>query len=338
MRLVSRRELESLVTESLALESARRAFTALGRDEVRQPFPMSWRLDDGELHAKGAALDGSPIFALKMATGFGANADAGLPTGSGVVIIFDRATGHVLGVLADDGYLTDMRTAAAVTLAVLTLKAPTFRKLAIIGAGVQARFITRALAQVVAWDEGAAWSRRQSRCEAFCAEASTQTGLPLSPASTVANAVQDADIIITCTAAASPLIEPMFLKPGSLIVAIGADSPGKQELDPSLLALADHLIVDIPAQALALGECQHAIATGLLGPGDVEATLGHVLTGRHPGRVKADDRIVCDLTGTGAQDAAIAELVWSKLTAPRKSAAPRKVGPNPILSEQVLRM
>ena len=108
-------EIRAVVDDPAALASAERAFTALARGAARVPAPLGLDLPDppGEIHVKGAALEGSPIFAFKVATGFYGNAAQGLPTGAGLVLVFDSATGFPFGLLADNGHLTDLRTAAA---------------------------------------------------------------------------------------------------------------------------------------------------------------------------------------------------------------------------------
>jgi ornithine cyclodeaminase/alanine dehydrogenase-like protein (mu-crystallin family) len=118
IRVLGLRDIQALVTPAIAFASARRAFEALATSgAVSQPAPMGWDVAEGDVHVKGAWLKGSPIFALKAATGFATNRDRGLPTSSGFVMIFDAATGQPRALLADDGYLTELRTGAAGALA-----------------------------------------------------------------------------------------------------------------------------------------------------------------------------------------------------------------------------
>ena len=154
--------IQALVTPAIALAAARRAFEALATGAVSQPTPLGWDVAGGDIHVKGAWLKGSPIFALKAATGFAANRERGLPTSSGFVMIFDAATGQPCALLADDGYLTELRTGAAGALAASLLAVPRVRKIAMIGAGGQARFQLRAIAQAIDWKEASAWSPHPS--------------------------------------------------------------------------------------------------------------------------------------------------------------------------------
>jgi ornithine cyclodeaminase/alanine dehydrogenase-like protein (mu-crystallin family) len=322
IRVIGLRDIQALVTPAIALASARRAFEALATTgAVSQPTPMGWDVAGGDVHVKGAWLKGSPIFALKAATGFAANRERGLPTSSGFVMIFDAATGQPCALLADDGYLTELRTGAAGALAASLLAVPNVRKIAMIGAGGQARFQLRAIAQAIDWNEvkeASVWSLHPQRCVAYAQEMTSALDKPVRTASSVEDALRDADLIVTTTPARGALIQESWVKPGATVIAVGADSPGKQELDPLLLVRADKVVVDLVRQAARLGELQHVCAPGsTVSVANVHGELGAVLMKKCAGRESPSERIICDLTGTGAQDAAIAEAVWTAYQAAR---------------------
>lgn len=316
IRVLGLPDIQALVTPAMALASARRAFEALATSgAVSQPTPMGWDVAGGDVHVKGAWLQGSPIFALKAATGFSANRERGLPTSSGFVMIFDAATGQPCAMLADDGYLTELRTGAAGALAASLLAVPNVRKIAMIGAGGQARFQLRAIAQAIDWEEAAVWSLHPQRCAAYAQEMTASLGKPVRIADSVEEAVRHADLIVTTTPSRGTLVYETWVKPGATVIAVGADSPGKQELDPLLLVRADKVVVDLVRQASRLGELQHVCAPGsTVSVANVHGELGAVLLKTCAGRESASERIICDLTGTGAQDAAIAEAVWTAHT------------------------
>jgi len=115
MKIIEERELRAAVGPADALAAAERAFRALAEQHVVQPAPLGLEIADvrGEVHVKGAYLKGSPIFALKVATGFYDNARRNLPTGAGLFLVFDATTGFPLALLRDNAYLTDLRTGAA---------------------------------------------------------------------------------------------------------------------------------------------------------------------------------------------------------------------------------
>jgi ornithine cyclodeaminase len=137
-------------------------------------------------------------------------------------------------------------------------------------------------------------------------------GVPISAAGGVEEAVREADLVVTVTPARNPILQSDWVGDGTTIVAVGSDGPEKQELAPAILARAGKIVVDSRAQCLRLGETHHAIVAGLLTPDGIHGELGEVLIGSKAGR-EGTELIVCDLTGVGAQDAAMAGAVWTLL-------------------------
>lgn len=303
------------VSHRAALEAAERAFLALARDQVVSPMPMSVEFPEvhGEVHVKGAHLHGSPIFAFKVATGFYGNVELGVPTGSGLVLVFDADTGFPLAVFSDNGYLTDLRTAAAGALAAryLTHRRPLV--LAMIGAGVQGRLQAELIRHVRDLKEVRVWSRQESSRKRYVLQMSPLLGAPVYEFADVAQAVAGADLVVTATPSRTPLVLPGMLKPGATVIAVGADAPAKRELAPQVIMAADKLVVDLTAQCIRLGELHHVVKAGLLPIDGVYAELGHIVAGDVPGRM-GEETIICDLTGVGAQDAAIADVAWEALS------------------------
>jgi ornithine cyclodeaminase/alanine dehydrogenase-like protein (mu-crystallin family) len=111
---------------------------------------------------------------------------------------------------------------------------------------------------------------------------------------------------------AARLVSADWIQPGATVVAVGSDTPDKQELDPSLLADADMVVADRLSQCAEFGEIHHALTAGVLTIDDITGELGDIVIGRVAGRTSEDQVIVCDLTGVGVQDAAIASLVLEK--------------------------
>lgn len=307
-------EIRRGVDRATALESARRAFEALATGRAVAPRPLGLELPEvqGEVHVKGAWIRGAPVLAVKVASGFYRNPERGLPTGSGLMLVLDADTGVPLGLLEDGGYLTELRTAAAGALAAKHLTSDPLRRVALVGAGTQARFQLRALVEVRRVESVVAWSPHPEHTRRYAAEMDEALGLAVSTASTPEQAVRGADLVVTVTPSRAPLVRAEWLDGAATVVAVGSDGPGKQELAAEVLVRADKLIVDEPDQCARLGELQHALAAGLLGRDDIHGTLGEVVTGRCAGR-EGSELIVCDLTGVGVQDAAIAELAWRAL-------------------------
>jgi len=315
LRVFDEAAIRAAVTDGVALKAAQRAFLALGRGEAQVPPPLGMDLEGvgGEVHVKGAYLRGSPIFAFKVATGFYGNTARGLPSGSGLVLVFDAATGFPLGLLADNGYLTDLRTAAAGALAATWLAPDRPLVAAVLGAGIQARLQLRLISRVRSLTGVRVWSPRRASREACAAELADTLRIPTTPTPTPMAAVADADLVVTVTPSRQPLVTANMLGPGVTVLAVGSDGPDKRELAHDVLGRADKIVTDRTEQCLRLGELRHAVEARVVSPERVHAELGAIQAGLRPGREGAET-IVCDLTGVGAQDAAIAEAAWALLT------------------------
>ena len=125
------------------------------------------------------------------------------------------------------------------------------------------------------------------------------------------DAVRDADVVITVTPSRSPILEGAWLKPNATVIAVGSDEPHKRELDAEVFRRAGRVVVDLLQQCARQGELHHALADDATRFEDA-TELGELVAGRKVGRV-GDELIVCDLTGVGAQDAAIAEIAYRRV-------------------------
>jgi ornithine cyclodeaminase len=316
VRLVDEATLRRTIGPAEALVAVERAFRAAASGALTQPPPAGLDIParEGEVHVKSAYLHGAATFAVKVATGFYANQADHLPTGSGVILVFDAATGFPLALLEDYGYLTDLRTAAAGALATRLLAPSSVSQMAVLGSGVQARFQLRAISRVRRWESARAWSPHSEHCATYCAAMTRELGIPCLPVESAAAAVRDAELIVTTTPSRSPLFDAAAVRPDATVIAVGSDGPDKRELPIGLFGRAGKIVVDDRAQCLALGELHHAVAERAVRADAIHGTLGEVLTGARPGR-EGRELIICDLTGLGAQDAAIAEAAWDGVRA-----------------------
>lgn len=314
MRIVGEEKLREAVGEAHALVAVERAFRALAEGRVIQPAPLGMDLERvrGEVHVKGAYLEGEAVFAIKVASGFYENPGRGLPTGSGVVLVFSAETGFPLAILADNGYLTELRTAGAGALAARLLAPKRSLAVGMVGAGSQARYQLKAMARVRDLTQVRVWSPDWNELPRYRDEMEPAVGVPVHPASSVEEAVTAADLVVTVTPSRHPLVRPEWLRADATVVAVGADGPEKQELAVEVLGRAGKVVVDSLPQCLRLGETHHAALAGVIAPEEVHGELGDVLVGKVPGR-EGGELIVCDLTGVGAQDAAMAGEVWRLL-------------------------
>ncbi len=318
MLVLTEQEIRQAVSMPEAMAVVEEAFAALARGEARLPDVIGLEIPefDGEFHVKGAHLQGAPYAVFKVASGFWANPARGLPTSSGLMIAFDATTGFPAALLLENGYLTDLRTGAAGGVAANYLANPVVEKVAIIGSGVQARYQLRAVAHIRQLEgRVAVWSRDREHAETYAREMVAELDIDVGVAPDVEVALRNAGLVITTTPSREPLIEAAWLSRGVHINAVGSDAPDKQELNVSVLARADIVIADRLNQCSRLGEIHHAVAAGILDLDDVAGELGDLIIGRAPGRTSDDQITVCDLTGVGVQDAAIASLALEKAMA-----------------------
>jgi ornithine cyclodeaminase len=258
---------------------------------------------------KGAWLHGTPYFSVKEAAGFYANAERGLPVGSGLILVFDATTGFLRALLLDNAYLTELRTGAAGALAADLLARREVEQAGILGAGSQARYQLEALLGVRRPRRVKVWGRTPERARACAAELQQRWGLPVAAVATAREAVAGSQVVVTATPAREPILRAEWVDPGTHVTAVGSDGPDKRELDVELLARADKVVADRMDQCLRLGEIHHAVAAGRFSPGRLHAELGEIAAGLKPGRTSDAEITVADLTGVGIQDAAVANLV-----------------------------
>ena len=283
------------------------AFATLAGGAVQMPPILSMHMPEvnGEVDVKTAYVPGLPGFAVKISPGFFDNPAKGLPSTSGLMVVLSAETGRVRAVLLDNGYLTDVRTAAAGGVAAKHLSRPDASRATIFGAGLQARMQLQALRLVRPISEAVIWARDPAKAEALARDLS-QPGLMVWAEPDPAKAAAEADIIVTTTPATQPILRADWLRPGQHVTAMGSDQAGKNELDPHCLDLADLYVADRVSQTRLMGELRAALGAGLIAEDAQIPELGQIISGRHPGRTSPDQITIADLTGTGVQDTAIA--------------------------------
>ncbi len=290
------------------IDSIADAFTALSTGKAIMPPVL--RLDipekHGEVDIKTAYVEGFEGFCIKMSTGFFNNPKRGLPSLGGMMTVLDATTGRVRAVLLDNGYLTDLRTAAAGAVAARHLAPRGPVRAGIIGTGIQARLQLEALNLVCDISETRIWGRDPVKAQAVADE----YPFDITVMHDADELVAASNVIVTTTPATSPLFGAGAVQPGTHITAMGSDAPGKNELDPAILHVADLVVCDSPAQCENSGELRCAIVTGYSG---TPIELGFITGGKNPGRESADQTTVCDLTGCGVQDTAISDLAVKRL-------------------------
>lgn len=280
-------------------------------------MPPIMRIDvpenNGEIDIKSAYLPGYSGIAVKVSAGFFDNPARGLPSLGGLMMVFDAETGVPRSALFDNGYLTDLRTGLAGAVAAKHLSRSGATAVAVLGAGVQARYQLEALTLVRNVESCRVWARRSEQADGFAGEMREKLGITITPTDSVAAATDGADIVVTTTPATEPLVTDSILAPGVHVTAVGSDAESKQEIDANAVLNADRFVCDSIVQSRRLGELRRAIDAGF--DPDLAVELGEVITGEEAGRQHDSDVTICDLTGTGAQDTAIASLAVEKCAA-----------------------
>jgi len=311
MIILSRAEIETLVDFDAGLHAVGQAYIAASQGKATIPpvgyiaFPQA----DGDCHIKYGHIAGDPIFVVKIASGFYRNPSIGLSTSSGVMLALSATTGQLEAILLDEGFLTDLRTGLGGAIATRALCRPDARRVAIIGSGIQAGIQIRCLHRAMK-DRSLTftlWARSDAKV-AVVADALAKEGIAVETTGDLESLCRSADIIITTTPAREPLILSDWIRSGTHITAIGADAPGKQELETQLVVRADRRISDRLEQSLAHGEFSTAFEAGLIASESCRE-LGEVLDGTAKGRQNEHEITVADLTGIAAQDIAITRAI-----------------------------
>ncbi|HYJ70372.1 MAG TPA: hypothetical protein VEX15_22195 [Nocardioidaceae bacterium] len=317
MQVVEEAQIRAAVSLPAAIDAVRAGFAAMAADRVRLGGTIHLDVPEssGEVHVKGAHVEGEPFIVVKVAGGFYENPAKGLPVGPGMMVVLDATTGVPAALLNDNGWLTDVRTAAAGAVAADLLARRQLRKVAVVGSGVQARHQLRALTVVREPETVVVWGRDHSKAERCATDLADEVTADVTAAGDLEEAIRDADLVVTVTPSRTPLVRADWLTPGVHVTAVGADGPLKRELESAVLSRADVLVVDSIDQCSRLGELHHAIADGSVDPTDVTAEIGELVSSSESLRASDDLITVCDLTGVGVQDWAIASLVMSTLAA-----------------------
>jgi ornithine cyclodeaminase len=289
VRILNLYEIQARINDGEAILCMREALIAQARGECSTPMPMHLdTANGGEVHMKSSYRRGGKYFALKMASTFHGK-------GNGMVMLCSAETGEPVAYFADEGHLTDVRTAAVSAMVARELGRRD-TSIGILGTGIQARLTARFHRHVLPVQEIFLWGRDLEKAER-CAE---EIGAKV--AGTPAELAASTRVIVTCTASRKPLLFARDLQAGTHISAVGADSVGKQELDPEILRHADLLLVDSLAQCERLGELQHA----------AELRDKAVEIGRFCERPRVGESSVADLTGLGVEDLYIAEMIYAE--------------------------
>ena len=323
MTILTEADLRKVVRlDAEAVNCIEDAFRALATLPVAMPPILRLDIPEhrGEVDVKTAYVPGIDGFAIKISPGFFDNPKLGLPSLNGMMVQLSSKTGLVETLLLDNGYLTDVRTAAAGAVAARHLSREDSTVAAIFGAGSQARLQLEALMLVRPISRARIWARDVAKANGVAAELSRSLGIEVNAVSDPRRAAAGADIIVTTTPSQEPILMAEWLENGQHVTAMGSDSEHKNEIDPAVFERVVY-VADSLSQTRRLGELHHAVAAGVVPKERQFAELGAVVAGTMPGRSSASDITLADLTGTGVQDTAIATLARDRARASDAGAA-----------------
>jgi ornithine cyclodeaminase/alanine dehydrogenase-like protein (mu-crystallin family) len=283
-----------------------------GRVVVPPVGELIFEKPPGDTHIKYGYIQGDPSFVIKVASGFYDNPSLGLPSSSGLMLVFSQTTGMLDSILLDEGFLTDLRTALAGRIAAAYLAPARVDGIGVVGTGIQARMQVEHLKGVTPCRKVVAWGRDPGRLERYKHDMEG-AGFQVRTTREIRAVGEACNLIVTATPASEPLLTADHIRPGTHITAMGSDTADKQELDVGILERADRVVADSRAQCRQRGEIHKALAAGAVSMDQV-VELGQVIAGDVPGRTSDDQVTIADLTGVAVQDVQIATAVVQALS------------------------
>jgi alanine dehydrogenase len=317
--LLTERDVKELLSMDEFMKAVELAFKEKGLGLVQMPAKLYlfYNKYNGDLRTMPSYLEKLDISAVKVVNVHPENrVKYGLPTIMATIILVDPKNGAPLAIMGGT-YVTDMRTGAAGGVAAKYLAKKDSRVVGLIGAGAQSRTQLMGLISLYKrLEEVRVWSRTKETRDAYTSEMKPKYGdvAEIVPVKNAKDAVEGADIVVTTTPSREPIVSNNWVKSGMHFNCIGADAPGKQELDPAILTRAK-IFVDDWEQASHSGEINVPLTKGIITRKNVLAEIGEVVAGLKPGRTSPDEITVFASTGLAVQDAVTADLAYKKALA-----------------------
>ncbi len=303
-------DVEQVLEMGEVIESVESAFRYYGLGRVQMPSKSYLYFDkyNGDLRTMPAYIPDTDEAGVKIVNSHPQNPSKGLPTVLAIYVLNDPATGKPLAMM-NATYLTDIRTGAGSAVATRYLARKNSRVLGIVGCGRQSRTQLSAISQLFELDEVLITDKSGEHCDMFIKEMENKVDADIKRVD-----LQEAcsvDIITTTTPVKDPIIKSEWIEEGTHINAVGADAPGKQELESDILKRA-RIVVDSREQAYHSGEINIPLLRGEISREDVYGELGEIVAGKIPGRENDEEITVFDSTGMAVQDVAVAALAYRR--------------------------
>ncbi len=309
--ILTEKELRQRVKiDAASINAVSDAFLWLSQGKVAMPPIMHIEIPEhqGDVDIKAAYVRGLDRLAVKIGAGFFGNRHLGLPSSPAMMVVLSAKTGMTEAILLDNAYLTDVRTSAAGAVAARHLAPERVTCAGVIGAGVQGRFQMIALKQVRNFRRLMVYDRDERLAAEYARQMGALLSVEVVAAQSVEAVVTQSQVVVTCTPSRQPFIDPAFIHPGLHITAMGADLPEKQEIMSEVFDKTDVIACDTRSQSFSVGELFNARADGIRVGESQVVELGEIIAGKQKGRQSRNQVSICDLSGTGVQDTAIADL------------------------------
>lgn len=281
---------------------------ANGKSVVPMPFHLNVPESNGECHIKGGYNTNDALFVIKIATGFYANTKCGLPSADGVFIVCCKETGVIQAILCDAGYLTTLRTAVTACIA-STLTPSLTNRISIIGTGDLAKLVIEIMHQQYPNACISLWGRNKHKIDQI------QKDSPfVIYESNLTTLVKKGGVVISATASTTPFVYANDIAEKVHFIALGADQPGKQEIDESVFSVAEQVVVDSKAQSMLYGDSAIAIKNQKI-PASSLMEMGFVLQSAMNQHAHVS---ITDLIGIAPQDIGIAKYIVHMLSNSRE--------------------
>jgi len=306
-------DVKKLLNMNEVLNVVEQAFKekALGRVQMPPKMYLDFESFNGDLRVMPSYVETFGISAVKIVNVHPDNRRYNLPTVMATITLVDPRTGAPLAIMGGT-WITAMRTGAASGVAAKYLSRKGSSKLALIGAGVQAVTQMMAMAQVMKLGEVKIYDIMDEAKTSFVTKMSPEyPDVRISAAGSIQEAVEDVDVVVTVTPSRKPIVKNEWIRSGMHISAIGADAPGKEELDPAILQRAK-IVVDDLEQSRHSGEINVPLEKGIISLKQLYGQLGEVIVGKKVGRASDEEITIFDSTGLAIQDAVTAKLAYDK--------------------------
>ncbi len=305
--ILTQSEVKECLSMKEAIDAVKIAYSAFAKGRVQMPSVqhLDVHKHNGEVDIKSGFVEDFGLIGTKIASGFYENLKKGFPPGIAIIVLLDLETSMPLAIM-DGTHITAYRTGAAGAVAAQVLARKNSKNVGILGAGTQGRMQLLALQEIFDIQNVKIWDIERGLAEKYEKEMSINVQVVDTPE----QVVRDADILVTATPSKKALIGADAIHEGLHINAIGADGPGKQELDPAIMTRVSKIVVDSLAQCRSIGEIQHALGKGLISESTIHAEIGEILNSDKVGRENESEITIFDATGLSAQDIAAAKIVY----------------------------